>query len=122
VGAEHAIACREDAIARHKFDQIPPKADSVRGFGQISSNMLAMSAIRATLDEILTEAAYTHRFALAERIEAALKSASARHGLAWCVTRVGARSEFQSTPTPARNGTEAGRQLDPELERQRNVT
>lgn len=82
----------------------------------LTANALAMSAIRATLADVMTDAAYEHMFALAERIETGLKSVIARHGLAWCVTRVGARTEFQFSATPPRNGTEAGRQLDPELE------
>ncbi|MFP3564486.1 aspartate aminotransferase family protein [Paraburkholderia sp. SIMBA_030] len=82
----------------------------------LSANALAMSAIRATLAEVMTDAAYEHMFALAGRIETGLKSVIARHGLAWCVTRVGARTEFQFSATPPRNGAEAGRQLDPELE------
>ena len=64
----------------------------------------------------MTDAAYAHMFALAGRIESGLREAIARHGLAWCVTRVGARNEFQFMPAPPRNGSEAGRQLDPELE------
>ncbi|RDJ99045.1 aspartate aminotransferase family protein [Paraburkholderia lacunae] len=82
----------------------------------LTANALAMSAIRATLAEVMTEAAYEHMFALAARIETGLKSVIARHGLAWCVTRIGARTEFQFSATPPRNGTEAGQQLDPELE------
>jgi glutamate-1-semialdehyde 2,1-aminomutase len=82
----------------------------------LTANALAMSAIRATLAEVMTDAAYEHMFALAARIETGLKSVIARRGLAWCVTRVGARTEFQFSATPPRNGTEAGRQLDPELE------
>jgi glutamate-1-semialdehyde 2,1-aminomutase len=80
----------------------------------LTANMLAMSAIRATLAEVMTDSAYAHMFALAERIESGLRDAIARHGLAWCVTRVGARNEFQFMPTQPRNGSEAGRRLDPE--------
>ncbi|WGS48105.1 aspartate aminotransferase family protein [Paraburkholderia sp. D15] len=82
----------------------------------LTANLLALSAIRATLAEVMTDAAYARMFALAERIEHGLRDAIARHGLAWCVTRVGARTEFQFMPTPPRNGSEAGHQLDAELE------
>ncbi|CAM2195514.1 glutamate-1-semialdehyde 2,1-aminomutase [Paraburkholderia kururiensis] len=82
----------------------------------LTANMLAMSAMRATLAEVMTEAAYAHMFALASRLENGLNEAIARHTLPWCVTRVGARTEFQFTPTPPRNGSEARAQLDDELE------
>lgn len=82
----------------------------------LTANMLAMSAMRATLAEVMTEAAYAHMFALASRLESGLNEAITRHKLPWCVTRVGARTEFQFTPTPPRNGSEARAQLDDELE------
>ncbi|WP_114811727.1 aspartate aminotransferase family protein [Paraburkholderia kururiensis] len=82
----------------------------------LTANMLAMSAMRAMLAEVMTEAAYTHMFALASRLESGLTEAIARHALPWCVTRVGARTEFQFTPSPPRNGSEARAQLDDELE------
>jgi glutamate-1-semialdehyde 2,1-aminomutase len=112
--AVYGFSAELAARAQHAKRSAPPGHS---GIGTtLTANMLAMSAIRATLAEVMTEAAYDHMFALAERIEAGLKSAIARHGLGWCVTRVGARTEFQFTPTPPRNGTEAGRQLDPDLE------
>lgn len=82
----------------------------------LTANALALAAIRATLGEVMTDAAYAHMFEVAERIAAGLERAIAEHGLPWCVTRLGARTEFQFSPQPPRNGTEADRRLDPELE------
>ena len=82
----------------------------------LTANMLAMAAMRATLSEVMTEEAYAHMFGLAERLAGGLREAIAQHGLPWCVTQVGARTEFQFTPTPPRNGTEAEGILDAELE------
>ena len=45
---------------------------------------------------------------LAERLAAGLRDSIARHALSWCVTRVGARCEFQFCGTAPRNGSEAG--------------
>ena len=45
-----------------------------------------------------------------------LRTVIARHGLPWCVTQVGARTEFQFCATPPRNGSEADGVLDGELE------
>jgi glutamate-1-semialdehyde 2,1-aminomutase len=82
----------------------------------LTANMLSMSAIRATLTEVMTDAAYEHMFALAQRLADGLSATIERHGLPWCVTRVGARSEFQFCPRPPRNGTEARAAMDDELE------
>lgn len=82
----------------------------------LSANMFAMAAMRANLEQVMTEAAYQHMFALAGQLAEGLRAAIARHGLPWCVTQVGARSEFQFSATAPRNGSEAGLILDSELE------
>ena len=45
-----------------------------------------------------------------------LRATIARHNLPWCVSQVGARTEFQFCTTPPRNGSEADAILDPALE------
>ncbi|WP_321926033.1 aspartate aminotransferase family protein [Paraburkholderia guartelaensis] len=82
----------------------------------LTANALSMSAMRATLSEVMTDAAYAHMFALAERLASGLAATIARHALPWCVTRVGARTEFQFCATPPRNGSEARAAMDDELE------
>ncbi|SMF99080.1 aspartate aminotransferase family protein [Burkholderia singularis] len=82
----------------------------------LTANMLAMHAIRATLADVMTDDAYAHMFGLAAHLSGGLEQVIARRGLPWCVTRIGARTEFQFAPTPPRNGTIAGAQLDGELE------
>ena len=82
----------------------------------LTGNMLAMAAMRAALTEVMTPTAYGHMLSLAQRLAGGLREVIARHHLPWCVTQVGARTEFQFTPTPPRNGSEADRILDGELE------
>lgn len=82
----------------------------------LTGNMLAMAAMRAALTGVMTPHAYDHMLALAERLATGLRGVIARHGLPWCVTQVGARTEFQFCPTPPKNGSEADRILDGELE------
>lgn len=82
----------------------------------LTGNMLAMAAMRAALTGVMTPAAYDHMLALAQRLATGLREVIARHGLPWCVTQVGARTEFQFCPTPPRTGSEADRILDGELE------
>jgi glutamate-1-semialdehyde 2,1-aminomutase len=82
----------------------------------LTANLLAMAAMRASLSEVMTDAAYSRMFGLAARLEAGLSRVISEEGLPWCVTRIGARTEFQFSPQPPRNGTEAQQILDQELE------
>jgi glutamate-1-semialdehyde 2,1-aminomutase len=82
----------------------------------LSANMFAMAAIRANLEQVMTVSAYQRMFALAEELAQGLREVIARHRLPWCVTQVGARTEFQFAQSAPRNGTEAQAILDPELE------
>jgi glutamate-1-semialdehyde 2,1-aminomutase len=82
----------------------------------LSANMFAMAAMRANLEQVMTEQAYQQMFALAAVLEQGLRDVIARHRLPWCVTRVGARTEFQFAPAAPRDGSEAQAILDGELE------
>ena len=82
----------------------------------LSANMFAMAAMRANLEQVMTEQAYAAMFALADQLARGLRDVIAKHGLPWCVTQVGARTEFQFAPTPPLNGTQAQAVLDGELE------
>jgi glutamate-1-semialdehyde 2,1-aminomutase len=82
----------------------------------LSANMFAMAAMRANLEEVMTEDAYRHMFTLAAQLANGLRDIIARHQLPWCVTQIGARTEFQFTPSAPRNGTEALAAMDSELE------
>ncbi|HYL71763.1 MAG TPA: aspartate aminotransferase family protein, partial [Candidatus Dormibacteraeota bacterium] len=83
----------------------------------LSANALAMAAMQATLEEVMTPRAYRHMEALALRLHEGLAGVVARHRLPWHVTRVGARVEFICAPGPLRNGTDASAAHAPELER-----
>ena len=82
----------------------------------LTGNMLAMAAMRAALTEVMTSEAYDHMLAQAGQLARGLEEMISRYRLPWCVTQVGARVEFQFTPTPPVNGSEADRILDGELE------
>jgi glutamate-1-semialdehyde 2,1-aminomutase len=103
--AARAVKAKQDAPPGHS------------GIGTtLTGNMLAMAAMRAALAEVMTPAAYAHMLSLAQRLATGLRSVIARHGLPWCVTQVGARTEFQFCPTPPQSGSEADGILDGELE------
>ncbi len=82
----------------------------------LSGNLLALAAMRATLSELMTGPVYAGMLATACTLADGLRQTIARHRLPWCVTQLGARTEFQFRATPPRNGSEAGAALDTELE------
>ncbi|MBV8656495.1 MAG: aspartate aminotransferase family protein [Burkholderiales bacterium] len=109
-GFSEAFAHAAQAAKRHA-------APGHSGIGTtLTANMLAIAAMRANLAEVMTDAAYDHMFALSEQLARGLQQTIERHKLPWCVTRVGARTEFQFSPKPPINGTEADGILDSELE------
>jgi glutamate-1-semialdehyde 2,1-aminomutase len=82
----------------------------------LSGNLLGMAAMRATLAEVATDAAFTHMIAMCSFVADGLRASIARHRLPWCVTQVGARCEFQFGPTPPVNGSQAEALMDAGLE------
>ena len=107
-------------------DEIARRLDEVRaatppghsGMGTtLSANALSLAAMRATLEQVMTEAAYAHMDVLAARLAAGLSGVVQTYGLSWHVVRVGARVEFVCAPGPLRNGTEAEAAHAPALER-----
>ncbi|MEO8060666.1 MAG: aspartate aminotransferase family protein, partial [Burkholderiales bacterium] len=82
----------------------------------LTANALAMAAMRATLEHLITPEVFAPMHDRARRLAGLLQALFARHGLHWCVTQVGARTEFQFCPVPPRNGTQAGAAMDAELE------
>lgn len=82
----------------------------------LTANALAMAAMRATLEQLLTPEVFAPMHARAAGLADGLRALFQRHGLHWCVTQVGARTEFQFCPQPPVNGTAAGAAMDAALE------
>ena len=85
--------------------------------GTLAANVLSLAAMRATLSEVLTAAAFEHMIALAERFEHGVAETIEREGLPWHVTRLGCRVEYLFRPDPPRNGSEAAAGTDHLLDR-----
>jgi glutamate-1-semialdehyde 2,1-aminomutase len=83
--------------------------------GTLAGNALSLAAMRATLGEVLTDAAWEHTIPLAERFADGVRVGMGDRP--WNVTQLGCRAEYRFEPYPARNGTEAHRTSDPALER-----
>jgi glutamate-1-semialdehyde 2,1-aminomutase len=85
------------------------------GFGgTLAGGALAVAAMRAVLEEVLTAPAYAGMIGHAERLAARAREIIAQSNLPWHVTQIGARIEIMFMPSPPRNGADviAGRKPD----------
>ncbi|HWA47180.1 MAG TPA: aspartate aminotransferase family protein [Dongiaceae bacterium] len=82
----------------------------------LSANALALHAMRANLEQVVTPAAYDHMLPMSERLARGLEARIKARGLPWHVSNVGARAEFVCAPQRPKNGTEAQAAMHPRLE------
>ena len=85
--------------------------------GTLAGNALSLAAMRATLEYILTPAAFEHMISLAKRFADAVGENIRAAGLPWNVIRLGARAEYTFASKAPRNGGESAAAADFELER-----
>jgi glutamate-1-semialdehyde 2,1-aminomutase len=85
--------------------------------GTLAGNALSLGAMRATLEHVLTPAAFEHMTQLAKRFTEGVAAAIAEAQVPWHVTRLGCRAEYLFHLHPPRNGGEAAAAADFELER-----
>ncbi len=116
------IACAAYGMTRELARKVEQaKRDAPPGHSGVgttlSANMFAMAAMRANLEQVMTQGAYQQMFTLAAQLADGLRDVVARHRLPWCVTQVGARTEFQFSPQPPHNGSQAASGQDSALER-----
>ena len=74
-----------------------------------------MAAVRATLEQVLTEPAYARVMALGARLADGIDASIARHGLPWRAHRLGNRSGHCLAETLPRNAREASSCIDKPL-------
>jgi glutamate-1-semialdehyde 2,1-aminomutase len=104
----------EEALRRTKLVE----TSDVGGIGgTLSGNALSLAAMRATLEQVLTEEAFARMIGLGERFEAGVREVLERHGVPWHVARLGCRVEYAFSPEPPRTGGQAAAAVDHELDR-----
>jgi glutamate-1-semialdehyde 2,1-aminomutase len=104
-------------IARRFSASIDPAAADLGGVGgTLAGNPLSLTAMRAVLEEVLTEGFYRAANALQDRFSWLVTEAIRDFGLPWSLERLGLRSEYRFSPVRARSGGEAARAEDRELE------
>jgi glutamate-1-semialdehyde 2,1-aminomutase len=84
--------------------------------GTLAGNPLSIVAARATLEHVLTEAAFERMIGLADRFTAGVREVIQTCRLPWTITQLGARAEYRFCPQPPRTGGESAAAADLELD------
>ncbi len=105
-------------ISDRVMDRILSEGTDESGLGgTLTGNALALAAMRATLESVITKQAFKKMMPLAERFEKGVNDVIRGRGVPWHVARLGVRIEYHFQPTAPRNGTEADASRDSELEK-----
>ena len=75
--------------------------------GTLAGNVMSTAAMRATLEEVLTDAAFDHMIALATRFREGVESTLHELDVPWSVAQLGARAEYRFSRPAPRTGTES---------------
>jgi len=84
--------------------------------GTLAGNALSVAAMRATLEQVLTEAAFAGMIARADRYTAGVRDIIETRALPWNIVQLGARAEYRFCPRPPRTGGESEAAADPQLD------
>ncbi len=112
-----ALGLKADAAERMLSHEAADYEDTGGVGGTLAGNALSLAAVRATLEQVLTEEAFEHTVPLATRFSEGIERVAADRGVPWNVTQLGCRAEYRFEREPARNGTQADAAADPDLER-----
>jgi len=85
--------------------------------GTLAGNALSVAAMKATLQNVLTDEFYKKAIALQECFTEGVERVIKEFELPWIVKRLGNRSEYWFRSIPPRNGGEAFAAIDHELDR-----
>ncbi len=84
--------------------------------GTLAGNVMSMAAMRATLGEVLTDAAFEHMITLATRFREGVEATLQEFDVPWSVAQLGARAEYRFTRPAPRTGTESAAAHDDLIE------
>jgi glutamate-1-semialdehyde 2,1-aminomutase len=96
-----------------------PEADlvDVGGVGgTLAGNALSTAAMRATLEQVLTDEAFAHMVESATMFTRGVQETIDRSGVPWSVSQLGARSEYRYAFPAPRNGSSSAAAGDEELD------
>jgi glutamate-1-semialdehyde 2,1-aminomutase len=105
-------------LAARMTDFLSTKPSGHSGMGTtLSANALAIAALTANLEHVMTDAAYAHMLQLAQRLAEGLDACIARRRLPWSIVSIGARTELTFSSAPAVTARQSLAAADPLLER-----
>jgi len=84
--------------------------------GTLAGNALSVAAMRATLAQVLTDAAFATMIAQAAQYTEGVRNVIQTRALPWNVVQLGARAEYRFCPQPPRTGGESEAAADPQLD------
>jgi glutamate-1-semialdehyde 2,1-aminomutase len=84
--------------------------------GTLAGNALSVAAMRATLEHVLTDAAFAAMIATASRYTAGVREVIESRQLPWNIVQLGARAEYRFCPQPPRTGGESAAAADTDLD------
>jgi len=111
-----AFGLSADLADQILHDQSADIVDTGGVGGTLAGNALSVTAMRATLEHVLTDAAFDDMIAVADRYTAGVRDVLASRDLPWVITQLGARAEYRFCPAPPRNGGESAAAADSELD------
>jgi glutamate-1-semialdehyde 2,1-aminomutase len=115
------IPCGAYGLSDHVRQQVEahPEADlvDVGGVGgTLAGNALSVTAMRATLEHVLTDDAFAGMVDLATKFTRGVQEAIDRVGVPWSVSQLGARAEYRFVSPAPRDGTSSAAAGDDELD------
>ena len=84
--------------------------------GTLAGNVLSTAAMRATLGDVLTDAAFEHMITLATRFTEGVVAALEQYDVPWTISQLGARAEYRFARPAPRTGTESAHAEDDHLD------
>jgi len=84
--------------------------------GTLAGSPLSVAAMRATLEHVLTDAAFEGMLETATRYTDGIQRILDENDLPWSINQLGARAEYRFTKPYPRTGTESNAAADAELE------
>ena len=84
--------------------------------GTLAGNALSVMATRATLEHVLTDAAFEGMIALGDRYTVGVSGVIESRALPWSIIQLGARAEYRFCSPPPRTGGESNAAADPQLD------
>jgi glutamate-1-semialdehyde 2,1-aminomutase len=84
--------------------------------GTLAGNPISLAAMRATLEHVLTDAAFAHMTRLATRFTDGVRAIIDEHALPWSIQQLGARAEYRFASPAPRSGGESNAAHDPDLD------